>query len=234
MTSVMVSLSVILLFAINYKFCLVLVKGDCGGDTDVVWLSSNFRNQSISLNGSGYCFVNECMIRIKESNVLLNIINKTADWIVATDSTDRLFTVPVTSSHNNCSEEDGRDMTSFTFFTVAIFIICISSSLNIILHLVVKKLRSTSGLLIIGICGTTIIGCLCTIILSVFQYLHRVNGNTIICGVLKYVVVSFIVLYITLKATYLFHFAYLMYRTYMSHPYKEKNKNCCTFMVPSV
>ena len=224
MTSVMVSLSVILLFAINYKFCLVLVKGDCGGDTDVVWLSSNFRNQSISLNGSGYCFVNECMIRIKESNVLLNIINKTADWIVATDSTDRLFTVPVTSSHNNCSEEDGRDITSFTFFTVAIFIICISSSLNIILHLVVKKLRSTSGLLIIGICGTTIIGCLCTIILSVFQYLHRVNGNTIICGVLKYVVVSFIVLYITLKATYLFHFAYLMYRTYMSHPYKEKNK----------
>ena len=224
MTSVMVSLSVILLFAINYKFCLVLVKGDCGGDTDVVWLSSNFRNQSISLNGSGYCFVNECTIRIKESNVLLNIINKTADWILATDSTDRLFTVPVTSSHNNCSGEDGRDITLFIFFTVATFIICTSSSLNIILHLVVKKLRSTSGLLIIGICGTAIIGCLCTLILSVFQYLHRVNGNTIICGVLKYVISSFIALYITLKATYLFHFAYLMYRTYMSRPYEEKNK----------
>ena len=199
MTSVMVSLSVILLFAINYKFCLVLAKGDCGGETDVVWLSSNFRNQSISLNGSGYCFVNECTIRIKESNVLLNIINKTTDWIVATDSTD-LFTVPVTSSHNNCPKEDGRDITSFTFFTVAIFIICISSSLNIILHLVVKKLRSTSGLLIIGICGTIIIGCLCTIILSVFQYLHRVNESAVICGVLKYMVIFFIALYTTLKA----------------------------------
>ena len=224
MTSVMVSLSVILLFAINYKFCLVLVKGDhCGGETDVVWSSSSFRNQSISLNRSGYCFVNECTIRIKESNVLLNIINKTADWIAATNSTD-LFTVPVTSNHNNCSGEDGRDITLFTFFTVATFIICTSSSLNIILHLVVKKLRSTSGLLIIGICGTTIILHLCTIILSVFQYLQRVNGHTVICGVLKCAIVSFAVLYTMLKAIYLFHFAYLMYRTYMSRPYEEKSK----------
>ena len=190
----------------------------------MVWSSSSFRNQSISLNGSDYCFVNECTIRIKESNVLLNIINKTTDWIAATDSTDLFITAPVTSSHNNCSKEDGRDITSFIFFTVAIFVICTSSSLNIILHLVVKKLRSTSGLLIIGICGTIIIGCLCAIILSVFQYLHRVNGNTAICGVLKYLVISFIASYTTLKATYLFHFAYLMYRTYMSRPYEEKNK----------
>ena len=35
---------------------------------------------------------------------------------------------------------------------------------------------------------------------------------------------SFIVLYITLKAIYLFHFAYLMYQTYMSRPYEEKSK----------
>ena len=220
----MVSLSVILLFAINYKFCLVLVKGDrCGGETDVVWSNSSFKTQSISIIGSGYCFVNECTIRIKESNVLLNIINKNADWIAVTDSTD-LFTVPVTSSHNNCSEEDGRDITSFTFFTVATFIVCTLSSLNIVLHLVVKKLRSTSGLLIIGICGTIIMVHLFIVILAVFQYLHRVNGNTVICGVLKYVILFFIVLYTTLKATYLFHFAYLMYRTYMSRPYEEKNK----------
>ena len=166
----MVSLSVILLFAVNCKFCLVLVKGDCGGETDVVCSNSSFRNQSISINGSGYCFVNESTIKIKESNVILNIINKTADWITATDSTN-LFTVPVTSSHNNCSEEEGGDITSFTFFTVATFVICTSSSLNIVLHLVVKKLRSTSGLLIIGICGTIIIVYICSTILSVFQYI---------------------------------------------------------------
>ena len=222
----MVSLSIILLLAVNYNFCLVFVEGDCGGKTEVVWSSSSFRNQTISLNESGYCFLNECTIRIKESNVLLNIINKTEDWIAATDSTN-LFTVPATSSNNSvtyCSGEDDRDITLFIFYTVAFFIICILCSLNIVLHLAVKELRSTPGLLIVGICGTIIMIQLFIVIVAVFQYLHRVNGNTAICGVLKFIIVFFIVLYTTLKATYLFHFAYLMYRTYMSRPFEEKNK----------
>ena len=46
----------------------------------------------ISLNDTGYCFVNECTIRLKESNVLLSNINKTTDWITATNATD-LFTL---------------------------------------------------------------------------------------------------------------------------------------------
>ena len=230
MTSEMVSLSIVMLLAINYKFCLVFVKGDhCGGETDdVVWSSSSFRNQlSISLNDGDYCFVNECTIRIKESNVLLNVINKTADWIAATDS-NNLFTVPVTSSNNSityCSAgEDDRDITLFIFYTVTFFIICILSCLNIVLHLAVKELRSTPGLLIIGICGTMIMVQLFVITTAVFQYLHRVNGNTAICAVLKYIAESFVVLYIMLKATYLFHFIYVMYRTYISRPYEEKNK----------
>ena len=225
MASGIVSLSAILLFAINYV-CLVSVKGDCGGETDRVWSNSSLGNWSISLNESGYCYVNECTIRIKESNVLLNIINKTADWIAATDSTN-LFTIPVTSNHNSydtCSGEDDRDTRMFIFYAVVTFIICSSSSLNIALHLAVKKLRSIPGLLIIGICGTIIIAYLCVIITAVFQYLHRVNGNTTTCAVFKYTVILSIVLYIMLKATYLFHFAYLMYRSYTSCPYEEKNK----------
>ena len=224
MTSVMAWLSIILLLAINYK---VFVKGDhFGGETDVVWSSSSFKNQSISLNEGDYCFVNECTIRIKESNVLLNVINKTADWIIATNSTN-LFTAPVTSSNNSityCSGEDDRDITLFIFYTVAFFIICILSCLNIVLHLAVKELRSTPGLLIIGICGTMIMVQLFIITTAVFQYLHRVNGNTAICAVLKYIAESFVVLYIMLKATYLFHFIYVMYRTYISRPYEEENK----------
>ena len=223
MASGMVLLSPILLFAINYV-CLVSVKGDCGDETDAVWSRSSLGNWSISLNESGYCYVNECTIRIKESNVLLNIINKTADWIAATDSTD-LFTIPVTSnSIIYCSGEDDRDIRMFIFYAVVAFIVFSSGSLNIALHLAVKKLRSTPGLLIIGICGTIIIVCLCAIIATVFQYLHRVNGNTAICAVFKYTLLLSAVLYTMLKATYLFHFAYLMYRSYISHPYEEKNK----------
>ena len=226
MASGMVLLSAILLFAINCV-CLASAKGDCGGETDAVWSSSGLGNGSISLNESGYCFVNECTIRIKESNVLLNIINKTADWIAATNTTN-LFTIPVTSSHNNsvtyCSGEDDRDTGIFISYAVVTFIICSSSSLNITLHLAVKKLRSIPGLLIIGICGTIIIVYLFIITTAVFQYLHRVNENTAICAVFSCMVISSMVLYTMLKATYLFHFAYLMYRTYISRPYVEKTK----------
>ena len=227
MASGMALLSAILLFAINCV-CLVSVKGDCGGETDAVWSNRSLGNGSISLNESGYCFVNECTIRIKESNVLLNIINKTADWMAATNTTN-LFTIDVTidSSHNSityCSGEDDRDTGIFIFYAVVTFIICSSSSLNIALHLAVKKLRSTPGLLMIGICGTIIIAYLSIITTAVFQYLHRVNGNTAICAVFLYMVISFMVLYTMLKTTYLFHFAYVMYRTYTTHPYHEKAK----------
>ena len=226
MASKMVFLCIILLFAISC-FSLVSVKGDCGSETEALWSSSSLGNESISLNESEYCFVNECTIRIKKSNVLLNIIDKTADWIAATSSTN-LFTIPVTSNHNNsityCSGEDDRDIRMFIFYAVVGFIVFSSSSLNIALHLAVKKLRSTPGLLIIGICGTVLIACLCIIISTVFQYLHRVNGNTAICAVFKYTIILPMVLYPMLNATYLFHFAYIMYRSYISRPYEEKNK----------
>ena len=44
-------------------------------------------NQSkIEFNQSQYCFVNECTIKINDSSVLLNIINKIGDWITATNT----------------------------------------------------------------------------------------------------------------------------------------------------
>ena len=201
----------------------IYVNGDCVGET-AVWSENDLKNSSISLDESGYCFINECTIRIKESNVLLNIINKTADWLAATNSTN-LFTVPVTNNNfiNHCSLEDDNETTIFVLFAVVTFII-ISSSLNIVLHFAVRELRSTPGYLLIGICGTTIIIYLAIIITAVFQYLHRVNENTAICGVFKYIILCFITPYAIFKATYLFHFAYLMYQTYISRPSQEENK----------
>ena len=81
-----------------------------------------------------------------------------------------------------------------------------------------------SGIIIIGICSTVIITFICTLITAVFQYLHRVHGNSGICAVFKYIITSFSIMYTLLKATYLFHFAYLMYRTYNRRSYKENDK----------
>ena len=84
----------------KFNLYLVSVNCNCGSETDVVRLSSSLGNWLILLNDSGYSFVNECTIRIKESNVLLNIINKTADWIAAFNTTN-LFTIHVTSNNSD-------------------------------------------------------------------------------------------------------------------------------------
>ena len=113
----------------------------------------------------------------------------------------------------------------FVFFAVVSFIIIITSFLNIALHLAFKELRSESGIIIIGICGTVIITFICTLVTAVFQYLYKVNRNSGICAVFKYIMTSFSIVYTLVKATYLFHFAYIMYRSYRLRPYKESNKN---------
>ena len=233
MVNGIVLLSFTLLFSINYISCSTFVRGECSSET-AEWLKDNLEDIPISvLTNTEYCFINECTIRIKESNVLLNIINKTADWIAATNSTN-LFTIPVTSQNNSiayCSVEDSEwlqdssnDNNHFIFFAVIGFTIISSSFLNIVLHLAVKELRSTPGFIIIGICGTIIIMYIATVITAVFQYLHRVNDNTAICAVFKFIITYFLLLYTMLKATYLFHFAFIMYRTYTSRPYEEKNR----------
>ena len=179
----------------------------------------------ISLNDSEYCFVNDCTIRLKESNVSLSIINKTADWITATNSTD-LFTLVLVDSY--CSLED-PEIGYFIFIVVISFIILGSSSLNTVLHLTIKELRTTPGVIIIEMCGTAIIMFLCVTILAIFQYVYRFNGNSTTCAVVKYIITVFSIMYSMLKATYLYHFAFLMYRTYNLRPYKEENKRllCC-------
>ena len=225
----MILLFFTLLFSTNYISCSTSVRSECINET-AEWSNDDLEDMPISvLTNTGYCFVNECTIRIKESNVLLNIINRTADWIAATNSTN-LFTILFPS--NNiiyCSQEedtiqDNSNTNHFIFFAVIGFIIISSSSVNIVLHLAVKELRSTPGFIIIGICATIIIMYLATVITAVFQYLHRVNDNTAICAVFKYIITYFLLMYTMLKATYLFHFAYIMYLTYTSRPYQEKNR----------
>ena len=202
--------------------CFISVQGErCSSEIAAELLQ---HENWISLNDNDYCFVNDCTIRLKESNVLLSIIsNKTTDWIItATNSTD-LFTLRVFVDSGYCSLED-PEIGYFIFIVVISFIIVSSSSLNTVLHLTIKELRTTSGVIIIGICGTAIILFLCQTIIAVFQYVYRFNGNSTTCAVFKYIITVFSIMYGMLKATYLYHFAFLMYRTYTLRSYKEEKK----------
>ena len=210
-------------FCLLSIICYASVKAQCSSET----VSNVSSSDRIMLNETEYCFVNDCTIRISHSNVLLNIINKTSEWITAANETNLFSVVSSNSSVTNCFREDPEippEENFFVFFAVVTFIIITSSSLNTVLHLAVKELRSVSGMIIIGICGTIMIIFLCTIVTAVFQYLHRVNGNSAICAVFKYVITAFTIIYTMLKATYLFHFASLMYKTYTHRLHMEKNK----------
>ena len=182
-----------------------------------------YYNDSVILPVQSYCFVNECTIRIKESNVLLNVINNTGDWIMATNTNNMLtifITIFINDSINNCSSDD-TEANAYQFDTTLYIIQFISYSIgitagvvNIIMHLVYKELRTVSGILIIILCTFICIALLiATLSITISYYL--IDGPERICSL-------FYMLYYALgrnlyeatKTTILLHLSYTMYRSY--------------------
>ena len=199
----------------------VSVGGACSVSNDELNYSV-----TVSLSEGHYCFVNECTIRINDSNLLLIIINSTGDLIMATN-TINLFIAP--NNGTNCTSEhednlDDPEVGFFIFFVIVSVFIVISSFANVLLHVVIKELRTVLGRIIIVICCTIIITFSFTLITAVFQYVQRVNGNSSICASLKYIVTAFTLLYTIIKTVYLFHFGYLMYRSFKSLSHKENDQ----------
>jgi len=180
-------------------------------------------NYTVPQIKGSYCFVDECSIRIIDSNVLLNIINNTGDWIMATNTTN-LFVAP--SNGRNCASEvspGNPEFGYFIFFVVIRFIIVITGFSNILLHVIVKELRTVPGMIIIGISGATVFTSGFAFVSTVFQYVQRVNENTSICVSLKYIVIAFTLLGAIIKVMYLFHFGYLVYRSFKLLPQREND-----------
>ena len=178
-----------------------------------------YYNDSVILPVESYCFVNECTIRIKESNVLLNVINNTGDWIIATNTTNML-TIFINDSINNCSSDD-TEANAYQFDTTLYIIQFILYSIgiaagvaNIIMHLVYKELRTVSGILIIILCTITCIALLISTLRITINY-YQIDGPERICSL-------FYMLYYALsrntyeaaKTTILLHLSYTMYRSY--------------------
>ena len=178
-----------------------------------------YYNDSVILPLESYCFVNECTIRIKESNVLLNVINNIGDWIIATNTTNTFIAV-INDSINNCSSDDtGANAYQFdTTMYIIQFILCsigiIAGVANIIMHLVYKELCTVSGILIIILCTIICIALLIATLSSTISY-YQIDGPERICSL-------FYMLYHALgrnfyeatKTTILLHLSYTMYRSY--------------------
>ena len=178
-------------------------------------------NDSVMIPLESYCFVNECTIRIEESNVLLNVINNTGDWIIATNTTNCLFMIFVNDSINSCSSDSDHGTNLYQLDTELYVIRMIVSSsgiiagvANIVMHLMVKKLRTVSGILVIFQCASIVVVLMIGGLRTPFYY-YQIHTPAEVCAILfDYLNVVCTNIYVATRATILAHFCYVMYRTY--------------------
>ena len=188
-----------------------------------------YYNDSVMLPLESYCFVNEHTIRIKESNVLLNVINNTGDWIIATNTTN-MFTACINGSINNCSS-DNTEATSSRFDTalyiiqfVSCFIGIIAGVANISIHLIYKELRTVFGILIIIFCTLACIGWSITSARITFNY-YQINISVRACMLfLNFTATIIFNFHETTRTVALAHLVYAMYRSYRVCGGKENKK----------
>ena len=171
----------------------------------------------IELQRKSYCFVNECTIRIKESDVLLNVINDTEGWLIVTNTTS-LFTV-VNDIMNSCSIDTGTNSSQVdTLSIIRIIIDCIGvigAIATVIIHLMYKELRTVAGILIIimsiAISCTLIVDLIWNAMANYHQIIKITTGS---CLTFAYLGIISLTIYEATKTTVLIHFSYFMYRSY--------------------
>ena len=101
-----------------------------------------------------YCFVNDCMMRIRESQVLLNIINNTGNRIIATNMTNSFKIFANNSMTHDCLSDttDQFDTSIYVILNIIFSIAIIAAFTNVTMHLMFKELRTVAGILIIILC----------------------------------------------------------------------------------
>ena len=188
-------------------------KASSSMDDDEIY----YYNNSVPLES--YCFVNECTIRIKESNVLLNVINNTGDWVIATNTTNLLTIFINGSSINNCSPDTRRNtyQTDIPFYVIQV-IVCIVGIIvavaNISMHFIFKELLTVPGILIIILCISTCAGFVIAVT-HITIYYHWIDIPAKYCTLfISYIYLSNANTYEATRIAFLIHLAYTMYRGY--------------------
>ena len=191
---------------------------------------------SVMIPLESYCFVDECTIRIKESTVLLNIINNNGSWVIATNRTN-FFTTFINGSMNNCSSDTGTNSSqphtkTVQSIQITLTFVCLFAAIAIfVMHLIFKELRTVTGIIIIIYSASISIGLLIGIIHSVLHY-SQVNMPPNVCATLIYstLIVSNDV-YQTAKTILLVHFVYVMYNSYrLSGSNKTEGSLLCKYI----
>ena len=183
-------------------------------------LMNNDTVEIMSVNTSQYCFVDDNTIRVDlNTTTLLSIIDSSEDVIMAkaVGNDSVIFTAPLNGSRCMDDNEDGQLSTTLYIIQMIIYSITILVAIaNITLHLVVKDLRTISGLLMIILCisltGTT------TMAMGSFTVIYA-NSISVVCAILYNLLHALAIVNEATKLSILYQFTYVMY-----HSYKLKRK----------
>ena len=198
---------------------------------DVCALSSTAMNTEKELpNHSDYCVVNDSTIRKMTGGGLMTILNFTLDWLVVTDGVD-LFMLPTNGSE--CDDVYKPNIAIYAVQTSLYGINFILATGTICLHFYFKELQTVFGVLVTSFCFILNVDHIITMVHNRYQYMHKVNDDGGICATLIYMRGVMTFLYHTAKFTILFHFTYLMYRSYRakSDGSKLNKKLICKYSI---
>ena len=210
-----------LLALISVLFCFVHVDTMESGEE----LMNNDSAQMILLNSSQYCFVNDNAIRIIDLNTttLLSVIDSREDVIMAkaVDNNSVIFIAPLNGSRCMDDNEDGQLSTTLYIIQMIIYSITILVAItNITLHLLVKDLRTISGILVIILCNGVIGSTLMAMgnLTSIYA-----NHISVVCATLFNLLHVLAIVTEATKLSILYQFAYVMYHSYKLKHKQEEN-----------
>ena len=183
-------------------------------------LMNNETVELMLLNTSQYCFVDENAIRVDlNATTLLSIIDSNEDVIMAkaVGNDSVIFIAPLNGSRCMDDNEDGQLSTTLYIIQMIIYSITILVAIaNITLHLVVKDLRTISGLLIIILC-ISLTGTI-TMAMGHLTVIYA-NNISVVCAILYNLLHALAIVNQATKLSILYQFTYVMY-----HSYKLKHK----------
>ena len=158
-------------------------------------------------------------MRIKTSNVLLNVVNNTDGWLLATNATN-LFTTFINDNMHSCTDDNkinSYQPINGTLYVIRMIIFSasiIAAVANISIHLLYKELHTVSGILIIILCVSMGIGLAIQAIRTATVLYYQIITQVEICASFIYLLLVDLVTYEATKTAILAHFVYTMYRSY--------------------
>ena len=189
------------------------------------WMNNNTL-EMIFLNTSQYCYVDDDTIRVDlNTTTLLNITDSNEGVLLATavGNDTVIFIAPLNGNRcMDCIDEDVRQL-STTVYIIQMIIFSLTILLaiaNTILHLVVKDLRTVSGMLVLLLCINVLCITLIAIGIDTNAYIDDVSVVYVVLINSSY---QLVFIYQATKLSILYHFAYLMYQSYKLKMIHEEN-----------